>query len=199
VTAIAGSDRSWIGLVAHTQSLPSGSPVLFAPPRAAEARPAVGEAARAFGGLLAGLPEVVTVADCGRISDVAPVWVARAQLTLLLVRQVAQSAPATVAVVDRGLEALDLLRADGARVGVVLVGGTPYPAREIEAAFGVPLFGVLPDDRMGATMVAGAWSAGDRLARSPLARAAVDLAARVVAALPAGERRAVDDDLVTGR
>lgn len=183
VTAVAGSDRSWTGLLAHTQALSSGCPVLLAPPRAGEARTAVAEAARGFAGLLADLPGVIVMADCGRIGDAVPAWATRAQLTLLLVRQVAQSAPATVAVVDRALEALDLLRTDCARVGVVLVGGAPYPAPEIEAAFGVPLFGVLPDDRMGAAMVAGAWTAG-RASRTPLARAAAELAARAVATLP---------------
>jgi len=179
VTAVAGADRSWTGLVGHTQSLPSGQPALFAPPRTSEARTVVGEAASGFGPLLASLPDAVAVADCGRVGDLAPAWTRQAQLTLLLLRQSPLSAPATVAVVERTVEALDVLQATCQRVGVVLVGGAPYPAKEIIAALGVPLFGVLPDDRSGAGLVAGGWTIGRGAGRTPLARAAAELAARV--------------------
>jgi MinD-like ATPase involved in chromosome partitioning or flagellar assembly len=184
-TAVAGSDRSWGALLRHAQELPSGLRVLVAPSRAAEAAAAVDEAARAFASVLASLPEAIVFADCGRVGSAPPVWATRAQLTLLLIRQVAQSAPATVAVVDRSIEALELLRSTCARVGVVLVGGAPYAAREIESALDVPLFASLPDDRAGASAVSGAWAFGRRAARSPLAHAAGELAARVVSALPA--------------
>jgi hypothetical protein len=109
----------------------------------------------------------------------------RAQLALLLVRQVAGSAPATVAVVDRAIESLDALRDACPRVGVVLIGAAPYPSREIEAAFGVPLFASLPDDRAGAAAVSGGWTLGRRSGRSPLAAAAGELTARVIDSVPA--------------
>lgn len=185
LTAVAAADRTWPGLVAHTQQLPSGLSVLLAPTRGTEARTTIGEATRGFAGLLTSLPDVVTIADCGRVGEAVPLWTARAQLTLLLLRQSPQSAPATVAVVDRTLEALELLRAASPRVGVVLIGGEPYPPREIEGALGVPLFGTLPDDRAGAGLVAGSWTLGRRAGRSPLARAAALLSQRVVASLPA--------------
>jgi hypothetical protein len=185
VTAVAASDRSWTGLLHHAQALPSGLQVLVAPARGTEARTTIAEAARGFAGLLTSMPDVIAFADCGRVGESAPVWASRAQLTVLLVRQSAQSAPATVAIVDRALEALDTLRGACPRVGVVLVGGEPYPAREIEAALGVPLFGALPDDRAGAGVVAGSWTLGRRAARSPLARAAATLSEQVAASLPA--------------
>lgn len=184
VTAVAASDRSWSGLLAHTQALPSGLQVLVAPARGAEARTTIAEAARGFAGLLTSMPDVVAFADCGRLGETAPLWAARAQLTVLLLRQSPHSAPATVAIVDRALESLDMLRAACPRVGVVLVGGEPYPTREIEAALGVPLFGTLPDDRAGAGLVAGSWTLGRRAARSPLARAAAALSEQLVASLP---------------
>ena len=95
-SAVSGGDRSWDAIGDHAQQLPSGLRVMAAPPRAAQAYTAVGEAARGFAGLLAAAPDVVTVADCGRVEFDAPVWAAPAQLTLLLVRQSVVSAPATV-------------------------------------------------------------------------------------------------------
>jgi hypothetical protein len=182
-TAVAGSDRSWLAVVDNAQQLPSGLRVLTSPARTAQARTAVDEAARGFAGLLAALPDVITIADSGRVDLEPPVWTTAAQLTLLLVRQAAASAPATVPRVDRAIESLDVLRGSCRQVGVVLVGGAPYRSAEIASALGVELFGVLPEDPAGATLVAGGWTIGKRAARSPLARAASQLGGRVVETL----------------
>jgi hypothetical protein len=45
---------------------------------------------------------------------------------------------------------------------------------------GVELFGVLPEDAAGAGLVCGGWTVGKRAARSPLAKAAAPLGARVL-------------------
>ena len=63
----------------------------------------------------------------------------------------------------------------------MLIGGAPYRAAEIAAVLGVELFGTLPEDASGAALTSGAW--GRRAARSPLARGAVELLARVDEAL----------------
>jgi len=124
-TAISGSDRTWSAIMDHTQELPSGLRVMTAPARPSQARAAVVEAASGFAGLLALMPEVIVLADCGRVELDAPVWARSAQLTLLLVRQATVSAEATVARVDRTIEALEVLRESCRQVGVVLVGGSP--------------------------------------------------------------------------
>lgn len=182
-TAISASDRNWSAIMDHTQELPSGLRVLTAPARPSQARAAVVEAASGFAGLLALMPEVVTVADCGRVELDAPIWARSAQLTLLLIRQATVSAEATVARVDRTIEALEVLRGSCRQVGVVLVGGSPYPVPEVSSALGVELFGVLPEDAVGAGLVCGGWTLGKRAARSPLARAAGSLGQRVVEAV----------------
>lgn len=179
-TAISGSDRTWSAIMDHTQELPSGLRVMTAPARPSQARAAVVEAASGFAGLLALMPEVIVLADCGRVELDAPVWARSAQLTLLLVRQATVSAEATVARVDRTIEALEVLRESCRQVGVVLVGGSPYPAPEVSSVLGVELFGVLPEDAVGAGLVCGGWTLGKRAARSPLARAAGSLGRRVV-------------------
>lgn len=139
-TAASASDRTLAGLLAHTQ-LVSGLPALLSPSRPSQARSAVREGAVGFSGLLAGTPEVLTYADWSLVALEASVWARAAQLTLLLVRQVPGSAPATVARVDRAIEAVEVLRGACSQVGVVLVGGAPYGAREVASVLGVELSG----------------------------------------------------------
>ena len=156
---------------------------MTAPARPSQARAAVIEAASGFSPLISTMPEAVMIADCGRVELDAPMWARAAQLTLLLLRQATVSAQATVARVDRTIEALEVLRSSCRQVGVVLIGGSPYPAAEVSAVLGVELFGVLPEDAVGAGLVCGAWTVGKRAARSPLAKAAAPLGARVVEAV----------------
>jgi hypothetical protein len=188
-TAVSGADRSWAAIADNTQQLPSGLRLMAAPARATQAHTAVGEAAHEFAGLLAAAPDVVTIADCGRVDFGAPVWTTSAQLTLLLVRQSIVSAPATVPRVDRAIEALGLLRSTSRQVGVVLIGGAPYRSSEIAGALGAELFGVLPEDASGAALVAGGWTVGKRASRSPLAKAAATLGGRVIEAIYGRDHR----------
>ena len=182
-TAISGTDRNWSAIIDHTQELPSGLRVMTAPARPSQARAAVAGAASGFGGLLALMADVVTIADCGRVELDAPMWARSAHLALLVIRQATVSAQATVARVDRTIEALEVLRGTCRQVGVVLIGGSPYPASEVSSALGVELFGVLPEDAAGAGLVCGGWTLGKRAARSPLAKAAGPLGHRVVEAV----------------
>ena len=180
-SAVAGSDRSWAAIKAHAQALPTGLRVMTSPAREFEARTAISEAARGFGDLLVSIPDVVTVADCGRMAGEPSAWAVKARLTLLLLRQ--GTAQATVARVDRTREAVESLRPYCRQIGVVLIGASPYPVRAVEQALGLPVFGLLPEDRVGAELVAGAWTVGKRASRSPLARAAGPLMARVLEAM----------------
>lgn len=182
-SAVSGSDRNWTAIAEHTQELPSGLRVMTSPARPSQARAAVREAATAFSALVSVMPDTVMIADCGRVELDAPVWAHASQLTLLLLRQATVSAQATVARVDRTIEALEVLRGPCRQVGVVLIGGSPYPASEVSSALGVELFGVLPEDAVGAGLVCGGWTVGRRAARSPLAKSAAPLGARVVEAI----------------
>ena len=55
-SAVSATDRSWSGLVGHSQELP-GLTVVVSPTRPSQARSAVREAASGFAGLLAGMPD----------------------------------------------------------------------------------------------------------------------------------------------
>jgi hypothetical protein len=179
-SAVAAGDRTWAGLRAHLQQLPSGLAVLCAPTRGRQARVVVREAAARFGLLLDSAPDVVTFADCGRVDDEVPVWTVRARLVVLLVRQAATSTGATVARVDRAAETFELLRGLDADLGLVVIGARPYPPDQVAAAAGAELLGVLPEDPVGAGLAAGGWTLGRGAGRSALARAARAVSARLV-------------------
>jgi hypothetical protein len=199
-SAVAAGDRSWPGLRTHLQQLPAGLAVLCAPTRGRQARVVVREAATRFGPLLGSLPDVVIVADCGRVVDEVPVWVGGAQLVVLLVRQAATSTGATVARVDRAGEALALVRGVDADVGVVVVGARPYSPDQVAEVVGAELLGVLPEDPVGAGLAAGAWTLGRGAARSALARATRLVSARLVERVAGADRvdveRAVEREVV---
>jgi hypothetical protein len=182
-SAVSGTDRNWSAIVDHTQELPSGLRVMTAPARPSQARAAVIEGASGFSALIATMPDAVMIADCGRVELDPPMWARAAQLTLLILRQATVSAQSTVARVDRTIEALEVLRSSCRQVGVVLIGGSPYPASEVSTVLGVELFGVLPEDAVGAGLVCGGWTVGKRAARSPLAKAAATLGAHVIEAV----------------
>lgn len=178
-TSVSVGDRSWLGLQAHMQELPSGLSVMVAPTRARVARTVVRESAARFGPLLASLSDVITFADCGRLDETPSSWTTSASLTLLLVRQAPTSAPATVARVDRAGEAMERLARTSLPVGVVVVGDGPYDAAEIASHVGGELFGVLAEDPTGANQIAGAWTLGKGAGRSPLLRSARPVAQAV--------------------
>ena len=181
-TAVAAPQATSSVIERQAQVLPNGPRVITASSRPAQARGPITRAAASFSSMLAAAPEVLALADCGRVDTAAPAWVGVAQLSLLLVRQ-APTAGATVARVDRAIEVLDLLSAACPRVGVVLIGRSPYPPAEVEAALGMALFATLPEDPVGAALAGGAWTIGRGAGRSALAKSAAVLARRAVEAV----------------
>ena len=169
-TAVAAPQPTWSVIERHAQALPNGPRVITASSRPSQAR---GPITR--GRVVVRVacsppsPDVLAVADCGRVDTVAPAWVGVAQLSLLLVRQ-APTAGATVARVDRAIEVLDVLSAACPWVGVVLIGRAPYPPAEVEAALGMALFATLPEDPAGAALACGGWTIGRGAGRSALAQ-----------------------------
>ena len=157
---------------------------MCAPTQARTARPVVRESAARFGSLLGSMSDVVTVADCGRVGSELPAWLAPASLVLLLVRQAPTSTGATVARVDRAAEVMDKLAASSERrVGLVVVGSRPYDpqqARRRDRRRAVRCVAGGSDRRR---LGGGAWTVGRGASRSPLARAARELAATVVETL----------------
>lgn len=197
-SAVAGRARTLDGVVGHAQLLPSGIAAVVAPARPIAAAMVIAAAASTFGQVVAADHDAIVVADCGRVGSSPSPWVEHAALTLLVVRQNRVAAAPNVALLDRSLEALDVLGATARKVGVVLVGDRPYPPAEIEQVLGTPLFALLPDDPHGAAIALGGWTLARRAGRTGLARAAATLAARVVDVVaPANSRPALAADLGT--
>jgi len=128
--------------------------------------------------------------DAGRLSasGLPPALAAAADAVALVLRP-------TLPAVDRARPVLSRLTAStpagavGARVGVLCVGEAPYRPGEAAAALGVPLLGVLPDDRVAAARLAEgvvAW-------RRPLLRAARDTAERLGRLMTSGEAESMVD------
>lgn len=171
---------------------------MCAPTQARVARTVVRESASRFGSLLGSMSDVVTVADCGRVQEESSPWLSAASVVLLLVRQAPTSSGATVARLDRAGATLARLTSRDVRVGVVVVGSRPYDSAELAAAMGGELFGVLPEDPLGAGLAAGAWTVGRGASRSalvkaarPLAEALVDVLAVSATVLPFGRSESV--------
>jgi hypothetical protein len=112
----------------------------------------------------------LVVVDVGRLSWDSPAmpWAAAADVLLLVSRT--------------GMDAIDavqvrrgrLLAVPGmhASVRLVLAGQPPCPAQEIAETVGLPLAGVIPNDRSGAAVLAGRARPGKGWTRLELVRAA---------------------------
>ena len=117
--------------------------------------------------------------DAGRL-DLPGGLVAAAEPTVVLL-----AVAPTLTSVDRAYPVITRLRQVAtsgrgvARLGLLVVGDGPYPPGEVAKALDSPVLGVLPADRAAAAALA----AGQVPWRSPLLRAARDLAAELAALL----------------
>lgn len=165
----------------HTQQLPSGLPVVAAPPGAEHALAALtaltlqGCGSGSVLRLAVRATDMTVVADCGRVdptSAALPV-VRSADVVLLLSRAHADDLAhlaSRVAAVSRW----------SPRPALLLV-GEGYSAAEISRELDVPVFGRIPDDGAGAAMLRGHGRSRGGLSRSALGRAA-DAVARALQA-----------------
>lgn len=164
-----------------------------APFRTREASGAIGEAERSLFPLLAALEHTVALVDVGRMDPLRlPPAVRHADLTVVVHRQDASSAPAATVRLERLAETTEALCDAGADVGLALVGDTPFSldevvdfARPTEAAHSLAF------DPLSAAVLAGRTGVSTRrLTRLPLmrsaARAASDLAQLVESRSRAG-------------
>lgn len=176
-------------LWAHAQQLPGGLPVIVAHERADRTRQVLESAGAQLASWLCALPEIVAVADCGRVSPepAAGVMCGEADLVLLVARPDGEHIHPAAAMADA-------LASAGRRVAWVLIGDQPHSAQAVERVTGHPVARVLPHDERGAR----ALTAGrvPRFGRSPLvteiAGLASDLAHIVHAPQPANTTALVE-------
>jgi hypothetical protein len=165
----------------HTQPLPGGLPVVAAPPGADHARAALAALAPVHAsddGVLqraAGEPDVVVIADCGRVdpgSVVLPI-VRSADVLLVLSRAHADD---LAHVATR----LNTVSRWSAHPGLLLV-GEGYSTAEVSRELGVPAMGRIPEDRRGAAVLCGRPGRRRGPSRSALGRTARSVAYTVLA------------------
>ena len=168
----------------HTQALPGGVPALVGPPSAQQGH-ALGQLWTHLGPVLAALPQADVLADCGRLEPGSPALeiVRHAHLVVMVVR------PTLDGVAH--LQARLAASISDAPVGIVLIGDRPYSAAEVEAAVGVKVVGVLPNDPRAAAMLNGEPGSPSALNRSALVRSARDLAA-VIAGVARAQHHAAE-------
>ncbi len=176
LTSLATAARRGLGageLWRHSQELPGGMGVVVGPDGADSVIAALRSAGQEIGTWLAAQPDVVALADCGRLRPGSP--------ALELVR----CASRLVVVVRPRVEELQALSqrvavlGQLAPLGLVLVGERPYNPAEVSEVLGAEVLGVVADDLRGAQALEGGASMRV-LRRSPLARSALALAARLV-------------------
>ncbi len=171
---LASSVRSDSGtdLWAHAQPLPGGLPGILAPDAPSQVAGTLALASRSLGQWLDERHTAV-LADVGRLDaggNPHPL-IHEASMVAVVVRPVAeQLQPAVHAVRSSGL--------DVGRVGWVLIGDQPHAASEVEATFGIPVLGVIANDRRTALALSEG-SNSRRIAKSALVRSASTLADRI--------------------
>jgi MinD-like ATPase involved in chromosome partitioning or flagellar assembly len=163
---------------AHAQQLPGGLPVIAAPCGAEQAGGALrlltGDGAPLWANLAAH-PDIVVLADCGRLDAASPAHalLAAADVALVLSRP-------NLAELNRLAGGLDALAARAeatyTEFGLVLAAGPGFDRTEVHASLRIRVWAQLPDDARAATVLTG----GARrrgLAGLTLPKSARDLAA----------------------
>jgi hypothetical protein len=181
LAAAARRDLDAAMVAQHAQTLPGGLHVLVGPPGAEQAAAALGMLSPDVVGCLDGLHGMDVIADLGRVDPGSPALaVAKAASLLVLVAgprlDELQHLAYRVRVLREGCRAL----------GLVLVGGGPYPSGEIAAALGLEVLGNLPADPRGAALLGGQAASVAALHRTRLVRAARPATAAILGRLAAG-------------
>lgn len=157
----------------HAQPLPGGAAVVPGPVSTAVAARVLSISGASLGSWLAERTDVDVIADAGRLVAGSPAeaFVERSSVVVLVARPVLDQ-------LHPGSGLLLGLRARGVPAGWCLVGEGPHGPGEVEDAYGVPVFGVVPNDPRGAALVGTAGPAR-KLSRTPLAWAAHALASHL--------------------
>lgn len=154
----------------HAQELPGGLPAIIGPDSPDQANAVLSATGRRMGAFLSNLDSVDVIADVGRVASFAPSseLLQEADLVLMVAKPEAENLqPSAQRILSLGLAP--------ERIGWVLVGERPHGSAEIEATFGVPVAGVVADDRRGAEALTRGAS-GAALRRSAVIRTASTLA-----------------------
>ena len=157
-------------LWAHAQLLPGGLAVVVAPERADRTAPILMSSATRLGGWLRDLPDVITVADGGRLAPNTTSGLCRqGDLVVMVARPCTEQ-------IHAGTALLDELADTGLSVGWLLIGRAPHTAVDVERVTGFAVIRTLSDDARGASALTSGRVAG-RFGQPPLVREIATFAA----------------------
>ena len=170
---LAASSRHGVNrdeLANHAQEIPGGLTVVVAPDRPAQVAAALHTASSSLGTWMQGLPDVDVIADVGRLTAHSPAagLTAAADMVMLVARPNAEQ-------IQPAAERLKAIRLVNETAGWCLIGTKPHTPEEITKVHGVPVFGIIADDRKGARALEQGGSPA-RVRRSALVRSAASLA-----------------------
>lgn len=168
--------------VVSTELLPSvaqqvadGLWVCAAPPGADQVRGGLQRLADAGAAQLASAPDLLTIADCGRLVASSPAMplARRAAVLVVVCRPRLDEVHALVPAVAE-------LRQSGCSPALVCLGDRPYDPIEVAGSLGVELLGTVPvDERAAAALDGDGLTAGRALRRSRLVDAVEELVSRL--------------------
>ncbi|MDQ1374568.1 MAG: hypothetical protein QOJ09_1906 [Actinomycetota bacterium] len=170
LAAAARRTLSADAVMAHSQRLPGGLPVVVAPASADQCQAALRALSDWLGELAPAEDGVDVIIDGGRLGAMSSSLARWASVTAVVARPSAEEVARLHAV-------LPCTRDIAGEVGLVLVGDRPYGPAEVAAALEVPVYGVLAVDGVGASVLAGRSARSRALTRSPLLESARALAA----------------------
>lgn len=159
-------------LARHTQNLPGEIPLLTGPPAAEQAHAALTTAGTA---LVTGRTDRVDLLlDCGRVGHRSPSLplACEADVLALVTRPRLDE-------VHHLVHRVAALRDRARHLCLVTIGTRPYAPPEVADALQLPLAGAIPDDPRAARALNGAPASDRQLIRSPLLRAAREIASEL--------------------
>jgi len=141
-----------------------------APDRPAQVAAALHTASTSLGTWMQGLTDVDVIADVGRLTAHSPAagLTAAADMVMMVARPHAEQ-------IQPAAERLKAIRRVNDTAGWCLIGTKPHTPEEITKVHGVPVFGIIADDRKGARSLEEGGSPA-RIRRSALVRSAATLA-----------------------
>jgi len=154
----------------HAQAIPGGLSVVVAPDRPAQVAAALHTGSTSLGTWMQGLTDVDVIADVGRLTAHSPAagLTAAADMVMMVARPNAEQ-------IQPAAERLKAIRRVNDTAGWCLIGTKPHTPDEITKVHGVPVFGIIADDRKGAHWLEQGGSPA-RVRRSALVRSAASLA-----------------------
>jgi MinD-like ATPase involved in chromosome partitioning or flagellar assembly len=150
IASLAAASRDEIStalLAEHAQTSRTGLSILAGPASSIEMAPALARVVPLLERALA-RSRWNLIIDCGTVWPGSPTWplAIAADLTILVLRQYPEDPRHTAARISHTHALASALNQAGAGITIAVIGSRPYPAKDVAAAVGAAVVGVIPND-----------------------------------------------------